>query len=72
MEGTGESKQFWETGNIGNQDFDFEEQGNTAIYFKGTGNPWEDLIGCIQIKTLGWGGGHSDITWVTMFVQKIE
>ena len=31
----GENKQFWGTGNIGNEDFDFGEQGNKAIYFRG-------------------------------------
>ena len=36
MRGTGEQRQFWETGNIGNEDFDFGEQENKAIYFRRT------------------------------------
>ena len=35
-EGTWEQRQFWGTGNIGNEDFDFGEQGNKAIYCRGT------------------------------------
>ena len=31
-----EQRQFWGTGNIGNQNFDFGEQGSKAIYFRGT------------------------------------
>ena len=30
MRGTGAQRQFWETGNIGNDDFDFGQQGNKA------------------------------------------
>ena len=33
QKGTGEQRQFWGTGNIENQDFDFGEQGSKAIYF---------------------------------------
>ena len=32
----GEQRPFWGTGNIGNQDFDFGEQGTKTIYFRGT------------------------------------
>ena len=31
MRGTGAQGQFWGTGNIGNDDFDFGQQGNKAI-----------------------------------------
>ena len=31
MRGIGEQRQIWETGNIGNYDFDFGQQGNKAI-----------------------------------------
>ena len=30
MRGTGAQRQFWGTGNIGNDDFDFGQQGNKA------------------------------------------
>ena len=30
MSGTGAQRQFWGTGNIGNDDFDFGQQGNKA------------------------------------------
>ena len=33
---TGEQKQYWGTGNIRKQIFDFGEQGNMPIYFRGT------------------------------------
>ena len=46
----GEQRQFWGTGNMGNQDFDFGEQGNKAIYFRGTRIPWEDIIGFDSIE----------------------
>ena len=36
MRGTGDLWQFWGTGNIENQHFCFWEQGNKAIYFRGT------------------------------------
>ena len=36
LKGTGEQRQFWGTGNIENQDFDFGEQGKTLIFFRGT------------------------------------
>ena len=36
MRGTGEQSQFWGTGKIGNKYFDFGEQGNKSIYFRGT------------------------------------
>ena len=39
IKGTGEQRQFWGTGNIGNQDLNFEEQGNKVIHFRGTGIP---------------------------------
>ena len=35
-EGSWEQMQFGGKGNIGNTDFDFEEQKNKAIYFRGT------------------------------------
>ena len=31
MRGTGAQRQFWETGNVGNDDFDFGQQENKAI-----------------------------------------
>ena len=31
MRGTGAQRQFWGTGNIGNDDFDFGQQGNKVI-----------------------------------------
>ena len=31
MRGTGTQSQFWETRNVGNDDFDFGQQGNKAI-----------------------------------------
>ena len=31
MRGTGAQRQFWGTGNVGNDDFDFGQQGNKAI-----------------------------------------
>ena len=31
MRGTGAQIQFWGTGNVGNDDFDFGQQGNKAI-----------------------------------------
>ena len=37
MKETGEQRHLGGTGNIGNSEFDFEEQGNKAIYFRGTG-----------------------------------
>ena len=46
MRGTVEQMQFWGIGNIENQDFDFGEQGNKAIYFRGAReqiSPWEGL-----------------------------
>ena len=46
-QGTAEQRHFWGTGNIGNQDFDFGEQGNKAIYFRGTREQvpsWKDLM----------------------------
>ena len=36
LKGTGGGKQFWGTGNVENQDFDFGEQGKMSIYFRGT------------------------------------
>ena len=36
LKGTGEQRQFWGTGNIENQDFDFGEQGKMLIFFRGT------------------------------------
>ena len=42
LTGTGEERQFWGTGNIEIQDFDFGEQGKMPICFqgnKGTGAP---------------------------------
>ena len=45
--GTEEQWQFWGTGNIGNQYNGFGEQGNEAIYFRGTREqvlPWEGLM----------------------------
>ena len=41
LKGTGERRQFWGTGNIENQDFDFGEQGKMPIFQgnKGTGTP---------------------------------
>ena len=36
MRGTGAQRQFWGIGKIGNQDFDFGEQGNKAIYLRET------------------------------------
>ena len=36
IRGTGEQKQFRETGNTGNKDFNIGEQGNKAIHFRGT------------------------------------
>ena len=32
LKGTGEQRQFWGTGNIENQDFDFGEQGKMQIF----------------------------------------
>ena len=44
MRGTGDQRQCLGAGNIGNQDFDFGEQGSKAMYFSGTRKqPWEDL-----------------------------
>ena len=41
LKGTGDQRQFWGTGNIENQDFDFGEQGKMPIFQgnKGTGTP---------------------------------
>ena len=39
MKETGEQRQFCGTGNVGNRDFYFREQGKMAIYFRGT-RPW--------------------------------
>ena len=42
LKGTGEQRQFWGTGTIENQDFDFGEQGKMPIFFqgnKGTNTP---------------------------------
>ena len=36
MRGTWEHRQFWGTGNIGNEDFYFGEQEKKTIYFRGT------------------------------------
>ena len=36
IRGTGEHSQFWGTGNIENQDFVIGEQGNNAIFLRGT------------------------------------
>ena len=37
QKGTGEQRQFWGTGNIESQDFDFGEQGENAdVSFRGT------------------------------------
>ena len=36
LKGTGEQRQFWGTGNIENQNFDFKEQGRMPIVFRGT------------------------------------
>ena len=47
MKGRVEQKQFWRTGNIGNQECEFWEQGNMTIYFKGTRkkvHPWKGLV----------------------------
>ena len=33
LKGTGEQRQFWGTGNIENQDFDFWEEGKMPIFF---------------------------------------
>ena len=47
LKGTGEQRQFWGTGNVENQDFDFGKQGKCPFFFqgnKGTGTPhphWE-------------------------------
>ena len=35
-EGNMEQMQFWGTGNIENQDFDFGEEGKMSIFFQGT------------------------------------
>ena len=51
----GEQRQFWRTGNIGNQDFDFGEQGNEAIFFRGTREQVPHLGGphhCCRISSL--------------------
>ena len=36
MRGIGVQSQYWGTGNTGNEDFDFGQQGNKVIYFRGT------------------------------------
>ena len=36
LKGTGEQRQFWGTGNVENQDFDFGKQGNVDFFFRGT------------------------------------
>ena len=36
LRGTGELRQFWRTGNIENEDFDFREQENKMIYLRVT------------------------------------
>ena len=41
IRGTEEHMQFRETGNIENLGFGYGEQGNNAIYCRGTGTPWE-------------------------------
>ena len=46
MRGTSEQRQFWGTGKLGNQYFDFEEQVNKAINFRGTGTPL-DVLFCV-------------------------
>ena len=35
-EGNRAQRQIWGTGDIGNEDFDFGQQGNKSIYFRGT------------------------------------
>ena len=39
MRGAGKQRQLWRPGNIGNQDFDLDEEGNKAIYFRGAVTP---------------------------------
>ena len=38
LKGMGEQRQFWGTGNIENQDFDFGEQGKMPIFSRDKGN----------------------------------
>ena len=49
---TEEQRQFWETGNIGNQDFDLGQQGNKAIYFSGTRKRVPPLEGLISRRPI--------------------
>ena len=56
MRGTGEQRQFWGTWNIGNEDCGFGEQGNKAIYFRGTRDrvpPWEGVDAQADLSSLG-------------------
>ena len=49
LRGTGEQRQYWGTGNIRKQIFDFWGTGEQANLFqgnKGTGTPWEGLVNC--------------------------
>ena len=54
MRGTGEQRQYWGTGNIRKQIFNFWRTGNKPIYFKGTreqATPWEGL-NCTNLASL--------------------
>ena len=58
---TGEQRQYWGTGNIRKQIFDFWGKGEQAFLFqgnKGTGTPWEGLI----------NDGNHNATWSIMTV----
>ena len=50
MKGTWEQRQFWGTGNIESQDFNFGEQGNKAVYFRGTREKVTPLRGPQQVQ----------------------
>ena len=54
--GTGEQRQYWGTGNLRKQIFDFWGTGEQANLFQGnngTGTPWEGLY----IRSLNWLNG---------------
>ena len=55
FEGTGEQRQYWGTGNIRKQIFDFWGTWEQASLFqgnKGTGTPWEGLFNGLNVYSL--------------------
>ena len=54
MRGTGEQRQLWGSRNIENQDFDFGEQGNEAILFRGTRGQVSSMIFSLEKAAVVW------------------